>query len=106
VKRLSVVVTESAARSIREASEWWQNNREAAPTALTDDLERALALIAVQPGIGARAVNVALPGVRRVLLARIRYHLYYRIATSGNEIQVLAFWHTSRVSGAVIPDNP
>jgi len=40
-------------------------------------------------------VNVKLEGIRRLHLARIRYYLYYRVA-SEPAVEVLAFWHTSR----------
>jgi plasmid stabilization system protein ParE len=105
VTPLPVVVNRSADAAIREASLWWVQNRPSAPSAFAEDLERALALISVQPEIGARALNTPLPGVRRVLMARIRYHLYYRLSPSGAQIEILALWHTSRGAGPVaIPE--
>jgi plasmid stabilization system protein ParE len=95
VRPLPVFVTASAAAAIREASEWWLENRPAAPTAFAEELERAFAFISVQPGIGARARNVALEGVRRVHLARVRYRLYFRVSPSGGQLEILALWHTS-----------
>ena len=53
-----------------------------------------LAVLAIEPGIGAGARSATLKDVRRVTLLRIRYHLYYRVV--GNSLEVLAFWHTSR----------
>jgi plasmid stabilization system protein ParE len=39
--------------------------------------------------------------VRRVLMPRTRYHLYYRqLAT--REIEVVAVWHTSRGRGPAL----
>jgi hypothetical protein len=38
--------------------------------------------------------------VKRVHLARVHYHLYYRVR--GEEVQVLALWHTSRGTGPQI----
>jgi plasmid stabilization system protein ParE len=99
---LPVFVTESAAAAIREASEWWLENRPAAPTAFAEELERAFALISVQPGIGARARNVALEGVRRVHLARVRYRLYYRVSPSASQLEILALWRTSRGTDPLI----
>lgn len=46
------------------------------------------------PGAGSIATNVELPGVRRVLLPRTRYHLYYQ--ASKDLVEVLALWHSSR----------
>lgn len=71
--RLLVKPTPRAAAEIRRA------NRPAAPFALADDLERAFELIAAQPGIGARARNAKMEGVRRLLRSRTGYHLYYQV---------------------------
>lgn len=95
---LPVRIVGSAARAIIEGAEWWASNRPKAPAAFTEELERALQLIAPQPAIGARAQNVKLAGVRRVHLTRVRYYLYYRIAGSPPAIEVLGLWHTSRGS--------
>ena len=99
---LSIDVSDLAKAQIRVAEEWWRANRPAAPNAIREELERASRLIAVQPGVGARARNLSLVGVRRLLLARIRYHLYYRVATDPDRIEVLAFWHSSRGSAPVL----
>jgi len=92
---LPVRIVSSAARPTAEAAEWWAANRPKAPDAFVTEFERALQLIASQPAIGARAINVKLAGVRRVHLARVHFHLYYRV-TSEPAIEVLALWHTSR----------
>ncbi len=93
-----VRIAGSAARAIAEAASWWTANRPKAPDAFVTELERALQLIAVHPGIGARATNVRLAGVRRIHLARVRYHLYYRVTGASEAIEVLALWHSSRGS--------
>ncbi len=92
---LPVRIVSSAARSIAMAAEWWAANRPKAPDAFVTEFERALQLIASQPAIGARATNVKLAGVRRVHLARVHYHLYYRV-TSEPAVEILTLWHTSR----------
>jgi plasmid stabilization system protein ParE len=99
VTPLTVKVTRRAAREITKACEWWDANRPAAPGALRSEIERVFGLIAVQPGIGARALNAKLSGVRRVHLSRVRYHLYYRPRLDHGTVEVLAMWHTSRGAG-------
>ena len=95
---LQVEVSAGAAGQIREAEAWWRTNRHKAPNAIREELERASALVAAQPDIGSRARNVKLAGVRRILLARIRYHLYYRVSEAPRQIEILGFWHASRGS--------
>ncbi len=96
----SVFVTKRAAREISRAAQWWRENRTAAPGLLEMELRRAFELLAVQPKIGARALNTKLAGVRRAHLSRCRYHLYYRATAS--EVQILALWHTSRGRGPAL----
>jgi plasmid stabilization system protein ParE len=91
---LPIRIASSAAHAIAEAAEWWVANRPDAPNAFVHDFENALKLIASHPNLGARAKNAKLRDVRRVHLARVHYHVYYRAATS--YIEVLAVWHTSR----------
>ena len=98
---LPVRIVSSAARTIEQAATWWIANRPKAPDAFTSDLENALKLVAFHPGIGARATNIKLKGVRRLHLARVHYHLYYRV-TPEPAIEVLALWHTSRSDGPSI----
>ena len=95
---LEIVVSALAAEQIRTAAEWWRLNRPKAPGAIREDLDRASLLIAIQPDLGARARNVVLPSVRRLHLARIRYDLYYRAVEAHRQLEILAFWHSSRGS--------
>jgi plasmid stabilization system protein ParE len=91
---LQIKVTRAAHAQIEEAAAWWAQNRPNAPAAVRQDLGRALSLLAMEPGIGARSKQPNLQGVRRITLSRIRYFVYYRV--SGDALEVLAFWHTSR----------
>jgi plasmid stabilization system protein ParE len=91
---LQIKVSNDAQAQVEEAAGWWAGNRPFAPGAVREDLDRILGLLSVNPGIGARARRAKLKGVRRVTLSRIRYYLYYRV--SGDTLEVLAFWHTSR----------
>jgi plasmid stabilization system protein ParE len=95
---LHIDVSDLARAQIRAAEQWWRVNRLKAPNAIREELERASLLISVQPEIGARASNVSLAGVRRIHLARVRYDIYYRVVADPERIEVLAFWHASRVS--------
>jgi plasmid stabilization system protein ParE len=94
-----VHATSLAARHIREAEEWWRDNRSAAPNAFRLEIQRAFALIAEQPRIGSVAMNVRLPGVRRIYLPKIRYHRYYHLIGSSDRVEVIALWHAQRGEG-------
>jgi plasmid stabilization system protein ParE len=91
---LSVKVSNRAASHIRQAAEWWEQNRPAAPGAVRKDIGEALALLATQPGIGAAYQGAKTKDVRRLLVGRIRYFIYYR--PTRETLEVLAVWHISR----------
>lgn len=93
----TVAVTPRAAAQIEQAARWWAENRPAAPNAIADDFEDAKNLLAQQPGVGARSSSPRYPGLRRLFLSRVKYHVYYRDAAG--KVVVLAFWHASRGSG-------
>jgi plasmid stabilization system protein ParE len=69
---LPIKVTPAADAQVQEAGSWWLANREKAPEAFKEELERGFALIAQRPEVGAKATNVKLQGVRRIHLSRIR----------------------------------
>ena len=91
---LRVKISARAALQIRGAAEWWAENRLVAPGAVRTDIRDALALLAQQPGFGTAYKGARAPGVRRVLVGRIRYFIYYR--ASSDTLEVLAVWHVSR----------
>lgn len=95
-RQLPVSFVPRAQREVAAASRWWRANREKVPLAFDEELEKALDLIARQPGIGARATNVRLRGVQKLLLGRVHYHLYYRVVSAESRIEILAIWHTAR----------
>ena len=90
-------VSPRALAQIEQAAEWWRRNRPSAPGAIHHDVAEMLNVLAAQPGIGAPARRSRAKGVRRVTLPRVRYYIYYRV--SGEFVDVLAFWHTSRGRG-------
>jgi len=87
-------VSARAFAQIEKVAEWWAENRPSAPGAVRQDVAEMLALLSIQPGTGASPRRSRVRGVRRVVLPRVRYYLYYRV--SGRFLQVLSFRHMSR----------
>jgi plasmid stabilization system protein ParE len=94
---VNVRVTKRAQAQIDRAAKWWDENRDLEPEAFDEDLAKAFLLLRAEPRIGTPASSTRAQGVRRLHLARIRYHLYYRIRVG--VVEVLALWHASRGSG-------
>lgn len=61
-----------------------------------DDLESAFALIEEFPHAGEALAHRRIPQLRRILLSRTQYHLYYNALIEDGIVEVLALWHTSR----------
>ena len=94
-KRRVVEISPAAILEIEAVRSWWREHRDKAPNAVDDDLvELVERLEAGAEQVGTRARNM--PGVRRVLLPRIRYYVYFRI--SADAVHLAALWHSSRGS--------
>lgn len=86
-----------AQREITRAAQWWAENRPAAPGAIRIELVHGLALLVEHPGAGMRVRSPRSGEVRRFLLLRTQYFLYYRVREQ--QLEVLALWHASRGTG-------
>ena len=82
-----------AARQTAQAREWWRANRDKAPDAFDDDLADLLTALEHMPRAVGSLVNQR-PGVRRALLRRVRYNVYFTIGES--TVSIVALWHASR----------
>ena len=94
---LHIEVSVLADQQIQEANRWWRQNRDKAPDAILQEVERIGSLLSQQPQLGARATNVKLRGVRRIHIERIHYDVYYRVLGSPPElVEIVAFWGSRR----------
>jgi plasmid stabilization system protein ParE len=93
---LDVVLTRRAERQIESIDTWWEANRPAAPLLFERELKSTLELVAVSPRIGTPTRSSRLPGVRRVLMRRTRYHVYYR--AERGVLVVIAVWYAKRLA--------
>lgn len=94
-------VSSQAAAQIRDAADWWFENRPKAPEALDEEIERSFDLLCALPSAGEPVAHSAIEGLRRILLGRVHYHLYYSASRQTETVEILALWHTSR--GTVPP---
>lgn len=95
--RLRVKVDLPAAEELRRIARWWRVNRPANPGLLKRELADARALLAERPDAGARVGGIP-ADVRRLLLPRTQYYLYYRVDRGARCVIVIAIWHTARGS--------
>jgi plasmid stabilization system protein ParE len=97
VNRVSrVVVTARAKREILRIAGWWTTERPQAPDLFHQELRAALVLLRSLPNCGRRCELPGLEGVRRFLLRRTGYHVYYEWDEDTRRIILRAVRHTSR----------
>lgn len=71
-------------------------NRDKAPEAFAEEIERAFDMIRRLPSAGEPVLHSTVVGARRLLLGRIHYHIYYVAAPTNDTVDILALWHASR----------
>jgi plasmid stabilization system protein ParE len=94
--RCLVLLSAEAEEQLRRVDSWWQLNRRAAPD--LEEFEGAIGILEEMPEVGSRFQRATLPGVRRILLRRTGYWIYYVPDTSRSLVYVLAVWSAQRGS--------
>jgi plasmid stabilization system protein ParE len=99
-RRHQVEFSPEAVTHAQQVERWWRENRPAAPGLLMEELAAAVEKLSIAPSTGAPyPSSLSLPGVRRVLLPRTRYHIYYTVDAAAGLVRIHALWHTARGQG-------
>ncbi len=69
--------TPSADRRILDAARWWWENRPAAPDLFVREFVEAITKLTRTPRVGTPYTHPRVPNVRRLLMRRTKYHVYY-----------------------------
>jgi plasmid stabilization system protein ParE len=99
MKRYRVGFSRTADAQIEMIEAWWRENRPAAPDMFSRELETAVHLLEMSPLIGKAYPEAPVPEVRRLLIGRSRYHIYWEVDAGSQVVTVLAVWHARRGSG-------
>jgi len=91
-----VFFTATARGQIERERGWWQENRDH-QEAFAVDLEGAVEVLKILPGVGTLYVAAGLPGLRRLYLRRIGCHIYYTF--DDKQVIVRALWGVRRRQG-------
>lgn len=94
--RRKVRFTATAREHLRLFKLWWRENSER-PEILQQDLEEAIGMLSLLPGIGSLYPTPRIPGTRRFYLERLTSHLYY--TSDESELVIRALWHARRRMG-------
>jgi plasmid stabilization system protein ParE len=102
VARYRVDITPRARGQIQEISRWGRANRPKNPGLFREELVGVRQELERMPVAGSAHDSPEHGDVRRMLLLRTQYHLYYVIDEQQRVVTVLAVWHTSRGSGPAL----
>ncbi len=87
---LPLIITPAAEADLAEAKAWYERRQRGLGEDFLQCVEEALDRIRLLP----EAYREVAPGVRRVIVRRLPYGVYYRVYLS--KIAVLAFYHCKR----------
>lgn len=97
-----LIVAPSAEGQIRRISAWWHNNRPAAPRRFETELADTLMALVTMPTLGIHYAERRDIVIRRVLLPRSRYHVYFSHDEQADIVEIRAIWHSARGRGPAL----
>jgi plasmid stabilization system protein ParE len=96
-RRIRFTVT--AQRHVRHEKAWWLENRIHTEVFATE-VEAALRILALLPGVGTLYTQADIAGVRRLYVPKVACHFYFTF--DEHEVVVRAFWGARRRRGPLI----
>jgi plasmid stabilization system protein ParE len=91
---VKLVISPAAADDIEAAARWWDANRPKAPGLFERELLTAFASATESPRAFAVARHTALGELRRAVMPKTRYLVYFLLLD--DEVRILHVWHQSR----------
>jgi plasmid stabilization system protein ParE len=82
---------------------WWHQHRQSSADLLVQELTAVLRHLQRSPYLGKIYEPRGAQPVRRILLNRTRYHLYYRPDDTARKIYIDAIWYAGRGQAPPIP---
>ena len=93
MRHLSIEFSPDALEQIRAVHDWWRIHQPGAPELLREELAATLEMIRSSPHAAKVYQFSPIPGLRRSLMPRTRYHLYFTFHEERALIFVHAIWH-------------
>lgn len=98
MKRYRVEIAPTAQAQAETIAVWWVAHRPAARSLFSAELRAAEKQLGDTPLVGSRYRRGA-EGMRRLLLPRTRYHVYYVVDEAALVVRIHAVWHAARGKG-------
>lgn len=98
-----VGISDEAEKQVYEIDDWWRENRRSNPSLFLDELVEAINLLSTLPDIGTPFGKAKRRGVRRLLLRRSQYWVYYFYHRNRGMVYILSVWSTAREGDPKLP---
>ena len=85
--------------SIERIDDWWRAQRSAAPDLFWNELGEAVELLKSSPEMGAVYKTRKGNGVRRIVLPKSDYHVYFEVERNADWIMIIVVWGARRERG-------
>ena len=99
MKRHEVVLAPAAQAQARKIAAWWRENRPSVPDLFDDEVEAVLERLADAPKTGLSYLTVRGQLIRRILMPRTSYNVYFEIHEEQSLVRLVAVWHAARGRG-------
>ncbi len=95
---MKIEIGKRARRQVERISRWWEANRPAAHDLFEREFEEALNLLLAAPRAGVAYPTARRPGLRRLILPKTQYHLYFSLEHDEAVVVIHSVWGARRGS--------
>jgi plasmid stabilization system protein ParE len=103
MKRYQIRILPEAEEQLTAIRAWWRRNRREHPDLVREELAEAVRTLASFPVAGVEHRARGRGPMRKLLLPRSQYHVFYRVFADESAVEIFAVWRTSRGKGPPIP---
>lgn len=96
---MKIEIGKRARRQVERASNWWEENRPLAPLLFEKEFEEALQQLLSMPKSGVLYPTAKRPTLRRILLPKTEYHVYFALERNETVIVIHSVWGARRERG-------
>lgn len=96
---MKIEIGKRARRQVERASSWWEEHRPLAPDLFVDELDAALRQLLSMPSSGVLYPTTKRPRLRRILLPKTEYHVYFALERDDSVIVIHSVWGARRGRG-------
>lgn len=97
-----LLIAPLAEAQVRRIAQWWRVNRSSSPDLFSRELAETLGALLQTPTLSVHYRSRRGVRIRRLLLERSRYHVYYSHDVEADVVELRAVWHTARGSGPLL----